>query len=415
METIFISIASYRDPELLPTLRDCIANAKNSKRLKFGICWQHDELESMEEFKDDPRFKIISVPYTESRGTCWARNIIQDLYNNETYYLQLDSHHRFTKDWDVTLIKMLKSLQKKNHKKPLLTSYLPGFNPKKDPEGRVNECWSLEFDRYLPEGPIFIKPHTIDNWEKLTAPFPSKFLSGHFIFTLGQWATEVRYDPYYYFHGEEPSLAARSFTHGYDLFHPHEVVIWHEYIRSDKVKQWDDDKEWDIKNKTSYSRYRALHGMGGELPDTLMDLEKYGFGTERTLEDYEKYIGVKFSTRQVHRHTAEYNPLPVPLENFEENLLNKIKVCIDLYKGHLVEKDYTLFAIALLDEDGKDLFRHDCESSEIRALMNEDPNDNFIHVWREYNDNKQPYSWRVWPYSESKGWCERIEQIINYA
>ena len=33
---------------------------------------------------------------------------------------------------------------------------------------------------------------------------------------------------------------------------------------------------------------------------------------------------------------------------------------------------------------------------------------------REYNDNKLPTSWRVWPHSESKGWCDRIENIIKY-
>ena len=415
METIFISIASYRDFELLPTLRDCIANAKNSKRLKFGICWQHDEIESMDEFKNDPRFKIIDVPYESSKGACWARNLIQELYNDETYYLQLDSHHRFTKDWDVTLIKMFKSLQKKNIKKPLLTSYLPGFDPTNDPSGRINECWTLEFDRYLPEGPIFIKPHTVPDWEKIKSPIPAKFLSGHFIFTLGQWAQEVKYDPYYYFHGEEPSLSARSFTHGYDLYHPNKVIIWHEYIRNGKTKQWDDDKEWGKKNSTSYSRYRALHGMGGELENTLFNLEKYGFGTERTLEEYEKYIGVKFSTRQVHRHTANYNPLPVPLDNFEENLLSKVKVCIDIFKGNLTETDYTLFAVALLDKDGNDLFRQDCDRNTINSLLSENPDDKFIHIWREYNDKEQPHSWRVWPYSESKGWCDRLEQIINYA
>ena len=415
METIFISIASYRDVELLPTLRDCIANAKNPKKLKFGICWQHDENESMEEFKDDPRFKIIDVPYSFSKGACWARNLVQELYNDETYYLQLDSHHRFTKDWDVTLIKMLKSLQNNNHKKPILTSYLPGFDPKNDPDGRINECWSLEFDRYLPEGPIFIKPHTIPNWNEFKEPIPAKFLSGHFIFTLGQWATEVKYDPQYYFHGEEPSLSIRSFTHGYDLFHPHKVVMWHEYTRSNKTKQWDDDSAWNDKNKVSYSRYRALHGMGDVIEGTTDNLEKYGFGTERTLEEYEKYAGVKFETRQVHKHTAEYHPLPVPLENFEENLLSKVKICVDVYKGKLTETDYTLFAVALLDKEGNDLFRQDCNASEIQALLNENPSDQFLHIWREYNDNQQPHSWRVWPYSESKGWCERIEQNINYA
>jgi glycosyltransferase involved in cell wall biosynthesis len=414
MSKIFISIASYRDPELLPTLRSCIENAKYPNKLTFGICWQRDETESLEEFTDDSRFKVIKVPYDKSKGTCWARNMIQELWSDETYYLQLDSHHRFAKDWDATLIKMLKALVKKGHKKPLLTSYLPGFDPKNDPASRINECWSLEFDRYLPEGPIFIKPHVIENWRKLKSPIPSKFLSGHFIFTLGQWAKEVRYDPYYYFHGEEPSLAARSYTHGYDLFHPNEVVIWHEYIRSGKTKQWDDDKEWANKNSTSYSRYRALHGMGGELPDTLMDLEKYGWGTERSLEDYEKYIGVKFSTRQVHKHTADYHPLPVPLENFDEHLLNKIKVCIDVYKGSLPENDYDNFVIAILDENGNDIHRQDSTTDEIMALMNSDPNDQFIHLWREYNDNKQPTSWRVWPHSVSKGWCDRIETAIKY-
>jgi hypothetical protein len=414
METIFISIASYRDPELIPTIQDCITNAKNPDRLRFGICWQHDDTESLNDYKDDPRFKIIDVPYEHSKGTCWARNLIQSLYEDETYYLQLDSHHRFSKNWDTTLVKMLKELKKKGHKKPLLTAYLPGFDPKNDPNGRVNECWNLEFDRYLPEGPIFIKPHVIDGWKDLEGPIPSRFLSGHFIFTVGKWANEVKYDPYYYFHGEEPSLAARSFTHGYDLFHPHIPVIWHEYIRNGKTKQWDDDKEWSKKNSTSYSRYRALHGMGGELPDTLMDLEKYSFGKERTLEEYEKYIGVKFSTRQVHKHTAEYKSLPVPLENFNDNLLNKIKVCIDLYKGSITESDYTSFVIAILDENGQDLYRQDADVFEINGLINADPNDQFIHIWREYSDNKQPTSWRVWPYSTSKGWCERIENNISY-
>jgi len=414
METIFISIASYRDPELLPTLRDAIANAKNAKRLRFGICWQKDDTESLEEFTDDPRFKVIKVPYEQSKGTCWARNMIQSLYDDETYYMQLDSHHRFAKDWDDTLIKMFKTLKKKGHEKPLLTAYLPGFFPNNDPAGRVNECWSLEFDRYMPEGPIFIKPHTIPNWDKLKGPIQSRFLSAHFIFTLGQWAKEVKYDPYYYFHGEEPSLAARSFTCGYDLFHPHKVIIWHEYTRSGKTKQWDDDKEWSKRNSISYSRYRALHGMGNSLEGSLTDLDKYGFGDARTLEEYEHYAGVKFTTKQVHRNTAEYKPLPVPQENFDDNLLSKVKVCIDVWKEKIKETDYDNIVVAILDEKGQDIYRQDVDPNEFKSLMSLDPNDQFIHIWREYTDNKQPTSWRVWPHSVSNGWCERIEQNIKY-
>ena len=36
-ETIFIQIASYRDPELPITLQSCIENANNPENLRFGI------------------------------------------------------------------------------------------------------------------------------------------------------------------------------------------------------------------------------------------------------------------------------------------------------------------------------------------------------------------------------------------
>ena len=51
-QTIFVNIASYRDPELLPTLKDCIAQAKYPERLRFGICWQRhkdDEWDQLDE------------------------------------------------------------------------------------------------------------------------------------------------------------------------------------------------------------------------------------------------------------------------------------------------------------------------------------------------------------------------------
>ena len=35
--------------------------------------------------------------------------MIQRHYNNETYQLQLDSHHRFLNEWDKVLINMLHS------------------------------------------------------------------------------------------------------------------------------------------------------------------------------------------------------------------------------------------------------------------------------------------------------------------
>ena len=40
-DTIFVQIASYRDPQLLPTLKDMLDKAKYPDNLRIGISWQH--------------------------------------------------------------------------------------------------------------------------------------------------------------------------------------------------------------------------------------------------------------------------------------------------------------------------------------------------------------------------------------
>ena len=124
-DKIFIQIASYRDPQLVPTVKDCISNAKWPENLHFCIAWQHSDDEKIDEIACLPNVTIIDIPYLDSKGACWARNQIQKRYKEEEYTLQLDSHHRFVKNWDELVIGMYKDLQSKGYPKPLLTSYIP--------------------------------------------------------------------------------------------------------------------------------------------------------------------------------------------------------------------------------------------------------------------------------------------------
>ena len=407
---IFIQIASYRDPQLLPTIRDCINNADFPKNLVFGICWQRDEKESLEEFANDKRFRVIDVPFEESKGACWARNKIQQLYNSEEYTLQLDSHHRFVKGWDTLLISMIKDLQKRGHKKPLLTGYIPSFDPDNDPQARIQEPWKMDFDRFIPEGAVFFLPSTIDEWKDLTAPLPARFYSAHFCFTLGVFSNEVQHDPDYYFHGEEISIAARAYTHGYDLFHPHKTVAWHEYTRKGRTKHWDDVKSWGDLNTKCHKRNRTLFGMDGEDPKSI-DFGKYGFGTERTLAEYEEYAGICFSKRAIQAHTKDRIPLPGPKTKdraeWESSLLSIFKHCIDIGYSQVPETDYDFWAVIFKDADDNDIYRKDADPAEIHTMKN-DP-DKYCKVWREFNTFIRPAKWIVWPHSISKGWCEMIQ------
>lgn len=412
---IFISIASYRDPQLLPTIRDCIANAKRPENLRFCIAWQRDKDESMEEFASDSRFKILDIPYNESKGTCWARSKIQEHYNDEKYHLQLDSHHRFIKHWDDECIKMIKDLQEKGHKKPLLTGYISSFNPSNDPAERMQTPWKMNFDRFIPEGAVFFLPASIDDYKERTLPLPSRFVSAHFIFTLGKWIKEVPYDPNYYFHGEEINLAVRSYTWGYDLFHPHKVIAWHEYTRRGRTKHWDDVKEWCELNNQSHLRNRKLFGMDNEKND--IKFGKYGFGKKRSLADYERYSGLCFKKRAVQKYTLDNHLPPNPdndkmsSEEFDKSFLKIFKHCIDIRYEQVPEKDYDFWCVAFKDKDGKDVYRKDADKNEIDTMFN-DP-DKYCKVWRTFNVEETPHSWIVWPHSISKGWADPITGYLK--
>lgn len=409
---IFIQIASYRDPQLISTIKDCIENAKNPKKLVFSIAWQHseeDEWDNLDEFKKDKRFRIVDINYKESKGACWARNTLQQNYIDEEYTLQLDSHHRFKQNWDDELIKMYKQLKKKGHEKPLLTGYVSSFDPDNDPHARVNVPWKMNFDRFIPEGAVFFLPASIDNFKDLKEPIPARFYSAHFCFTTGKFVKEVPHDPEYYFHGEEISIAVRAYTWGYDLFHPHKVVVWHEYTRKGRKKQWDDDSKWVEKNNNCHLRNRKLFEMDGYKKD--IDFGKYDFGKNRTLEDYERYAGISFKRRGVQQHTLDNKLAPNPQyktqEEFDKSILSIFKHCIDVYPYQVPYDDYDFWAVIFEDENNVSLYRQDADEYEIKSLSSD--SDGYYKLWRTFNTEKKPSKWIVWPHSKTKGWCDKLE------
>jgi hypothetical protein len=408
---IFIQIASYRDPQLIPTIESALENAKRPKNLVFGIARQfHEEdgFDNLDKYRKDKRFRILDIPYTESKGVCWARHQVQQLYKGEEYTMQIDSHMRFEKNWDDEFIKMVKQLQKDGYKKPLLTGYVSSFDPDNDPAARVREPWRMVFDRFIPEGAVFFLPETLPGWQDMTKPVTARFYSAHFAFSVGEFSNEVQHDPEFYFHGEEISIAARAYTCGYDLFHPHKVLVWHEYTRKGRTKQWDDDKEWHLKNNHAHKKNRQLFGMDGE---EMIDMGKYGFGSERTLADYERYAGINFQKRGVQQYTLDklYPPNPQNFsseEEYMESFSSIFKHCIDIGYSQVPETDYDFWVVAFHGENDETLFRQDADPGEISRMKN-DP-DGYCKVWRQFQTVTKPKYWVVWPHSTEKGWGERI-------
>ena len=92
--TILLHLPAYRDPELIPTIKDALDKAKYPKRIHFGICRQfdpNDGFDDLSEYKDDKRFKIYECHYTEAKGLPWARAIINEqlLTNKEDQFIHI--------------------------------------------------------------------------------------------------------------------------------------------------------------------------------------------------------------------------------------------------------------------------------------------------------------------------------------
>jgi hypothetical protein len=417
-ETILLHLPSYRDPELIPTIKSALENAKHPDRVHFGICRQYnpdDTFDNVDEYRNDERFHIMDVLYTEAKGLPWARaQINETLLTDQDYVLQLDSHHRFAKDWDVTLIKMHNGLEKKGHK-PILAGYLSLYDPFNDPKGRANVPWQQQFACFYPHGTIFIRPALLEGWENMTEPAPSRFLSGHFCFARSEWAREIKHDPDIYFSGEELNLTVRSYTHGYDMFHPHELVIWHSTMREERagMLKWDDDSKHgvDWNNKQEYARKKIRCLLRTEH-DPNIDLTGYDLGTVRSLLDYEKYAGFHFAKKAVQKYTLDNQLPPNPyIENdqlWEKSFMGSFYYLVTVEKHLFTDNNYKFVLVAFDDEHGNSLNSQFIEDYRIHNFNN----GNNIHYEEFFLTDKKPSRVVYWAFSDEKGWCERYEHKI---
>lgn len=296
MESIFISIASYRDHELHRTVQDCLRKARHPERLVFGIHWQHDNHDFFEQ-TFDRRFRVIDTYYKESKGACWARHEAQKLYACEDYVLQIDSHMRFVPGWDVICIDGIRELQKRGNRKVIISNIMPAYDPADD--GNLREViLTHELGDFTKDGIIALKSAQVKDTPE---PFsPGQCIAAGFLFSIGDLFREVRIDPNLYFWGEEIAYAVRAYTHGYDMYYCHRPIVYHYYMRNGNRRHWSDHDGWWERDRAAKARVRSLLMETGEVPD----LGPYGLGSVRTLADYESYAGVDFKNRIVNKRVS---------------------------------------------------------------------------------------------------------------
>jgi hypothetical protein len=402
---IFVQIASYRDPELIPTIKDCILKAKNPENLVFGICWQHDESENLDEFKNDNRFKIIDIDYRESKGVCWARNKVNLLYSEEEYALQIDSHTRFIENWDEELINIWKELK---NDKTILTTYPSEYYPDKPKEKWRYDLHVIHTHSFK-NGQTEQRPRTPNNWKIKTSPYKAIHVAAGFIFGKGTFIKDVPYDPEFYFSGEETALAVRLYTHGYNLYHPHKIILWHYYTRKDSLKHWDDFSEWGKLSIKANERLNCLLKRNNNY-----DLGIYCLGKERTLEDFQNYSGIDYKRNILHLDTMEGKEPPVDL-NDSYKWSYQIKKFKNLIRWNWDEIDHSenlrFIAFIFKDQNDHELYRKDITLEDSVDILN--GNKTELEVEFDYYTPSQiPTTLILWPYSQNMKWLNLTKKIL---
>jgi hypothetical protein len=287
--TIMVSVAAYRDPELVPTVLDCLAKARHPDELRIVVCWQHLGDEDVSAIVDDPRVEVLDYDARQSRGACWARAEVMRHYRGEEWFLQIDSHTRFAAGWDAKLIATAAAT---GARKPIITCYPPQYEPGAEYTGS-GEPTEIIVAGWTYDGIPFLSQRSLA--ERSGRPVPANFVAGGFLFAPGSLVTEVPYDPNIYFQGEELTVSLRAYTWDYDLFHPTEVLAWHYYIRAESPRHWNDHLgedgalTWHQRDRASRRRINNL--LRYPRPG------RYGIGTVRTLADYQAYTGLNFAKR----------------------------------------------------------------------------------------------------------------------
>lgn len=303
--SIFISVASYCDPVLPFTLRRAVEQARWPQALHFAVIDQSPAGQP----PLDPaalapaRLSVVTIDPVQARGPCWARALALSLYGEEDWFFQIDSHMDFDPGWDERLI--LQALELQTVQRGIVISSYPNAFELQDGQPLRKAATDKVLAHVVRPGAAFAPDHPVLGFEAhpfdSDAPVRGFHVGAGCLFAPGEFVRRFPDDPYLYFHGEEQALAARLFTHGWDIFHMSGLPVYHLYRAVDaqapgRPLHWDPAQDalrqqtWWTLEQRSQARLKALL-------EQRQDLGVYGLGSARSLADYADFCGIDYAAR----------------------------------------------------------------------------------------------------------------------
>jgi len=347
-ETIFLSLAAYREHLLADTLQYAFRKAKHPEKLFVGavvqncfgrvnddgtidasgtpcktgleVVGKNAQGRDQTKLSDAPadkngidifcrnaefrqycvngQIRVLYVHSSESLGPAVARYYASKLWGGETYFVQTDSHLLFADEWDAKYIAEIKATR--NYPKSVLSAYPPGFSGHMENSvvteshgSRLCYCETLEND----PNPI-VRINSGSGYHG-AEPRPTQipFIAAGFFFTRAEFLTDVPFDPYlpWCFMGEEIALSIRAWTSGWNIYAPRKNLIEHQYRpgRLGLPKFWESVNQFwhrpQMNNFVQGKMIMRLKHMVGYLDATLEVMKDLNLPVESILFDMDQY------------------------------------------------------------------------------------------------------------------------------
>lgn len=273
MSKIFVCVPTMNDFEFLSTIERAYDNSSDPDNLSIAttIFWQDKDIkENSKPFfihikknlnKNFKNVKYDIQPWSLYPGVGAGRLSPTKFFDNEKYFLSIDSHTNFIENWDKELIELYENSRKSFGKLRVLTTYLPSYlsnskikngdikNIKNTtiPDKLTNRWAFFDFYKYL--GQTFkdnelIYPMPNDKFisekeYKILSEYfidkyylPAKKISAHCYFTESHpWLTKhnLNIDKNINFWAEEFYQSSLSYARGYNLVWFNKQILFHQY------------------------------------------------------------------------------------------------------------------------------------------------------------------------------------------
>lgn len=219
------------DKEISYTVNSIFENSTNPDNVFVGIGLTAQKSETVRAVKSlAKKYKNLSFSFTKQKkngvstlGVGKGRLKAQSFYNNQDYFMQVDAHSHFEKEWDVKVLELFdKAIEKVGDDKVVLTCIPPRFfyNEKGIPTRSEKDT---RYPRFVPgmfvgAVPMWQSVNSLELSTEIIIPSPKA--NSAFLFGNSEFAKNTGIVPTSIFYDEEILYSINLFGRGFAFAFP---------------------------------------------------------------------------------------------------------------------------------------------------------------------------------------------------